>query len=331
MMDRREKTTPDAGELLRERRLRVTPQRRAILGAFRDRADEHLSADEVHSRASQVVPEIGRGTVYATLAELTELGLLSAVGSPEPVRYEVNVAPHDHFRCRQCLRLFDVDLPHAAAPVLPAGFVVERVSTTAEGICAACGAYRRGVAAGAGAVTTDRQIAADLVGTLACARHDGPLGEIVLAATPDGLARIAFPEHADYPALLARHRSRRGSRAARGHAEDAAERLDEYFGGSTVACESQIDWLGAERATSGALEATCAIPYGDARSYHVLAAELDAYACGYSLGTNPVPLVLPCHRVSCGSERLEMWVGGSERLGRLHQFESDTLAGAPAQ
>ena len=101
---------PDAGDLLRARGLRVTPQRRAILGAFSHGADEHLSADEIHARAAAVVPELGRGTVYAALAELTELGLLAARGSPEPVRYETNTEPHQHFRCRLCLRLFDVAL-----------------------------------------------------------------------------------------------------------------------------------------------------------------------------------------------------------------------------
>src|ERR1700759_2799561 len=103
-------SSADLAELLRRHRLRVTPQRRAILHAFRGTPDEHLSAEEVLSRASRAVPEIGRGTAYATLAELAELGLLGAGGHPEPVRYETNVEPHDHFRCRLCLRLFDVDL-----------------------------------------------------------------------------------------------------------------------------------------------------------------------------------------------------------------------------
>lgn len=105
-------TVPDdaIARMLRERALRVTPQRRAILQAFRGRGEEHLSADEVLSRASAAVPEIGRGTVYSTLAELTELGLLASVGNPEPVRYETNLDPHDHFQCCLCLRLFDVEL-----------------------------------------------------------------------------------------------------------------------------------------------------------------------------------------------------------------------------
>src|ERR1700748_467689 len=100
----------DPAELLRQRSLRVTPQRRAILEAFTGRGDEHLSADEVHARANLAIPEASRGTVYAPLAELTELGILAAIGSPEPVRYETNVADHSHFRCKLCLRLFDVSV-----------------------------------------------------------------------------------------------------------------------------------------------------------------------------------------------------------------------------
>ena len=115
--------------MLHERELRVTPQRRAILQAFRGRSDEHLSADEVLSRASAVVPEIGRGTVYATLAELTELGLLASVGNPEPVRYETNLEPHDHFHCRLCLRLFDVELGGRDLGERPlAGYEIETVA-----------------------------------------------------------------------------------------------------------------------------------------------------------------------------------------------------------
>src|ERR1700712_5190416 len=121
----------EPGAVLRARGLRVTPQRRAILGAFTGAVTEHLSADEVHARASASVPEISRGTVYAALAELTELGLLAAFGSPEPVRYETNATDHQHFRCRICLRLYDVALPPPRTSALAAdGHVVERTVTT---------------------------------------------------------------------------------------------------------------------------------------------------------------------------------------------------------
>ena len=86
-------------ETLRGHGLRSTPQRFAILNAFELDSGEHLSAEEIHARASSSLSTLSRATVYAALAELTELGLLSAVGLPEPVRYELNTARHDHFRC----------------------------------------------------------------------------------------------------------------------------------------------------------------------------------------------------------------------------------------
>src|SRR6202020_2637017 len=101
-------TPDDAGELLRARGMRSTPQRRAILSVFSGGRTEHLSADEIYARASEALSGLSRATVYATLAEFSELGLLSAFGSPEPVRYETNTTHHSHFRCRLCLRIFDL-------------------------------------------------------------------------------------------------------------------------------------------------------------------------------------------------------------------------------
>jgi Fe2+ or Zn2+ uptake regulation protein/O6-methylguanine-DNA--protein-cysteine methyltransferase len=317
----------DPADLLRAHRLRVTPQRRAILGAFRDRPDEHLSADEVHSRASNVVQEIGRGTVYATLAELTELGLVAAVGSPEPVRYEINVAPHDHFRCRLCLRLWDIDLGAGPAhPPTDHGFLIERIVMTAEGVCAECRAYGRGLAAGAEAMISTPQLDPDLVGAVACVKRESPLGDLLVASSSRGIVRIAFDDHADYAALSRRAKSRRGERAARNRADHLGTVLETYFGGGLDAADDIIDWDRAEEATVGTLEATRGIPYGEPRSYERLGVEIDAYECGVAIGSNPIPVLLPCHRVSCGSSRPEVWVGGVERLNALRQLESDSLA-----
>jgi Fur family transcriptional regulator, stress-responsive regulator len=140
----------EAGEVLRARGLRSTPQRRAILGAFQGDHTEHLSADELYARAAESLPDLSRGTVYATLAEFSDLGLLSASGAPEPVRYETNTTHHSHFRCRLCVRIFDL-LSGLQNPeeITDARFTVERVDTRAEGICAACNDYDAGLRAGA--------------------------------------------------------------------------------------------------------------------------------------------------------------------------------------
>src|ERR1700761_4287918 len=193
----------DPGDLLRQHGLRVTPQRRAILRAFRTARDEHLSADEVLGRASAEVPDIGRGTVYATLAEWTELGLLLSVGQPEPVRYELNTeGPHDHFRCRLCLRLIDIHLDTATLvrpPLL--GHRVESVSVRAEGICSHCLDYRRGLSDGAAMIHASPPLSPEELGSLACRRHGSPVGTLGLVASAAGITRIAFDDHPDFPAI----------------------------------------------------------------------------------------------------------------------------------
>src|SRR3954454_2657006 len=93
-----EEVATDHGDLLRSHGLRVTPQRRAILDAFSDAPAKHLSAEEVHARPALAVPEISGATVCSAIAELPELGVISAHGNPEPVRYETNPEPHQHFR-----------------------------------------------------------------------------------------------------------------------------------------------------------------------------------------------------------------------------------------
>lgn len=314
----------DPADLLRRHGLRVTPQRRAILDAFAGHAEEHLAADEVHARATAAVPELGRGTVYATLAELTELGVLAAFGSPQPVRYETNVEPHEHFRCRLCLRLWDVELPTPDTGALGRkGFKVETVAITAEGICSACSEFERGLDDGAASVRRDRLIGDEQLASLACLRReDSNVGPLVLAASPEGLIRIAFEDHADYEPCAERARTRRGGRSARDRLDHLGLSLDAYFGGDHAQAEDLIDWTGAASERSTALEGLRRIPFGTSRSYELLGDDLTPYDCGHAIGTNPFPLLLPCHRVTRGAQRTGGYVGGLDRRDALVRFES---------
>jgi Fe2+ or Zn2+ uptake regulation protein len=210
----------DARDLLRRHNLRSTPQRRAILAAFRGAPAEHLSAEEVLARAASTVPEIGRGTVYATLAELAELGLLASVGTSEPVRYETNLSGHDHFHCRLCLRLFDVDLGASSVRRRRLeGFTIERVAVRAEGICRACHEYQRGLGDGTAGILERPTLGEDRLASLACATVASPLGELAVAASPAGIARVAFEDHADAGAIAPR--AARRARPPAYHRRDA--------------------------------------------------------------------------------------------------------------
>lgn len=316
-------TPEEAGELLHERGLRSTPQRRAILGVFQGGDTEHLSADEVFARASQSLPDLSRGTVYATLAEFSELGLLGAVGVPEPVRYETNAEHHAHFRCRLCLRLFDLaGAPSDSREIVGRGFTVERVDTRAEGVCVDCNEYDSGLKAGVRAISrTGPSVDALAASGTACAETEGPLGMLLLAATPGGLTRVAFEGHADFGALRARASSRRGGQAARRHLTAACENLDRYFGGSVAGRQWSIDWDQLEPSAAPALQATRAIPYASQRSYRELAVDVPARDLGAVMGANPIPIAAPCHRVTRGTQVPTSFVGGPDRRDWLLDHE----------
>jgi Fe2+ or Zn2+ uptake regulation protein/O6-methylguanine-DNA--protein-cysteine methyltransferase len=308
---------PDAGAFLRSRGLRVTPQRRAILDAFSNGAAEHLSADEIHARASAVIPELGRGTVYAALAELTELGILAALGSPEPVRYETNVAPHQHFRCRLCLRSFDVEIPEPDTEALTAaGYVLEAVTIRGEGVCAQCVGYDDGLHAGA---SHAREVPApSLPAGLAATTVETPIDALTLAATPAGLVRVVFDNHADVPMLRAAIRARRGSRAAREHLAAATAAVEDYFAGRPPgACA--IDWDNVEDPVT--LRAVMAVPRGKEASYETLETPAEAEGRGRALGANPLAILVPCHRVIRGAEVPAEYVGGAELRRALRALE----------
>ena len=128
----------DLASRMREAGLRVTPQRRAILGTFA--SGGHLTADEVYERAQAHLPELARATVYNALGELVRVGLLRSVDGPGAVRYEPNLDDgHHHFRCLACGRLYDVRLPTAEPIGLADGeFVIERTQVLFEGTCPSC-------------------------------------------------------------------------------------------------------------------------------------------------------------------------------------------------
>lgn len=124
---------------LRQRRLRVTPQRRAILGAFPAGSPSHLTADEVYERARRDLPELARATVYNTLGEFVRAGLLSLVEGPGAARYDRNVDAHHHFRCLECGELYDVH-PRGVGRLRldDSEFRVRRARILLEGTCPRC-------------------------------------------------------------------------------------------------------------------------------------------------------------------------------------------------
>jgi methylated-DNA-[protein]-cysteine S-methyltransferase len=155
---------------------------------------------------------------------------------------------------------------------------------------------------------------------------DTPLGPLLLARTERGLCRIGYdPEPERDAEALARVFGRRVLRAP-GALDDARRQLDEYFEGRRRAFDLSLD-LGLSRDFSRrVLLELGRVPYGEVTTYGTLAARAGAPRAARAVGTvmnrNPIPIVLPCHRVVGASGSLVGYGGGIERKKALLELES---------
>ncbi|MER7812862.1 transcriptional repressor [Streptomyces sp900116325] len=128
---------------LRGRDWRMTSQRRVVAEVL-DGEHVHLTADEVHARAVQRLPEISRATVYNALGELVALGeVLEFSTDGRAKRYDPNAQrPHHHLVCSGCGIIRDVHPTGNPLTDLPAeerfGFTVSKVEVTYRGLCPSC-------------------------------------------------------------------------------------------------------------------------------------------------------------------------------------------------
>jgi methylated-DNA-[protein]-cysteine S-methyltransferase len=170
--------------------------------------------------------------------------------------------------------------------------------------------------------------AADSEGLIdvAYAHHDSPIGRLLLAATPDGLVRIGFPNE-DEDVALARLAERVSPRVVeRPERLDRARReLDEYFVGRRREFDLDVDWQLTSGFRRRVLEATARIPFGETSTYAAMAAAAGSprahRAAGSALGANPLPVVVPCHRVLRLGGALGGYGGGLEVKETLLRLE----------
>ena len=162
---------------------------------------------------------------------------------------------------------------------------------------------------------------------VAYATFDGPLGHLVLAATDAGLVRLAYADDGD-DAVLAELAARVSPRvlAAPQRLDGARRQLDEYLSGRRRAFELTLDLRLLSGFAARVLQATDAIPYGGTATYKAVATAAGSprgfRAAGNALGSNPLPVVLPCHRVVHAGGGMGGYTGGLERKQTLLAIES---------
>jgi methylated-DNA-[protein]-cysteine S-methyltransferase len=155
---------------------------------------------------------------------------------------------------------------------------------------------------------------------VAYATLDSPLGVLLVAVTPRGLVRVAYLDAGEEEdAVLVDLAARVSPRvlAAPRPVDDARRQLDDYFERRRRGFDLPIDWRLVHGFGRRVLRATARIPYGGVSSYKEIATEAGSprghRAAGNALGANPIPIVVPCHRVLHTGGGLGGYGGGPER------------------
>jgi methylated-DNA-[protein]-cysteine S-methyltransferase len=158
---------------------------------------------------------------------------------------------------------------------------------------------------------------------------DSPVGPLLLAATPLGLVRVAY-QREGHDAVLQALASKISPRilAAPRRLDDAARQVEEYFAGRRTDFAIALDLRLSAGFRRTVLDHLAAISYGHTESYAEVAAATGhpgaVRAVGSACATNPLPVVVPCHRVVRSDGSLGGYLGGLEVKRTLLELEATT-------
>jgi methylated-DNA-[protein]-cysteine S-methyltransferase len=165
---------------------------------------------------------------------------------------------------------------------------------------------------------------------VAYALVDSPLGTLLAARTRRGLVELAYGgEQPD--SLLVELSEKLSPRVleAPGRLDDVRRQLEEYFEGRRTDFELPIDWSLSRGFTQRILQATAKVPFGELATYRDIASragnERAVRAAGNALGSNHMPIVVPCHRIVRTGGALGGYTGGLERKEYLLRLEGVLL------
>ena len=154
--------------------------------------------------------------------------------------------------------------------------------------------------------------------------EDSPFGPLLIAASPRGLVMVAYDPDERVLERLARRFSPRVLRAP-ARLEGPRRQLGEYFEGRRHSFELGVDWGVWGGFAQRVLKVTARVPFGEVSSYKAVAAAAGvpaaSRAAGNALGANPVPIVVPCHRILRSDGTLGGYTGGLDRKRWLLALE----------
>jgi len=132
-------TSEEAIHKVREAGLRLTPQRRAVIDALVADAG-HPLAEDVAARISHRVQGVSLSTVYKTLHEFAEIGLIRELDIARPMRFDADPARHAHLVCTDCGSISDIRLPPQTMEAIAqaAGVAAETMSIAIHSACVTC-------------------------------------------------------------------------------------------------------------------------------------------------------------------------------------------------
>ena len=162
---------------------------------------------------------------------------------------------------------------------------------------------------------------------VAYAIEPSPVGDLLVAVTPRGLIRLAYNAEESTDTALEELARRVSPRVVEAPAalDEVRRELDEYFEGKRTSFDLAIDWRLHDGFSRRVLRATARIPFGKVLTYAEVAAKAGSprgyRAAGNALGSNRMPIVVPCHRVVASGGKIGGYTGGLERKEYLLELE----------
>src|SRR4051794_17830136 len=162
---------------------------------------------------------------------------------------------------------------------------------------------------------------------VAYALVDSPVGPLLVASTKRGLVELGFDGQKELDFFLERLATKLSPRVLEAPArlDPVRRELDEYFEGKRLDFDLPLDWSLTKGFTRRVLRATAKVPYGEVSTYRNMAAkagnERAVRAAGNALGANPIPIVVPCHRILRTGGSLGGYGGGVPRKEFLLRLE----------